>query len=126
MPVCKCFGGRFLFAEQCEWAQREHAEETANRVTMKVERVPVEGRKGNGINKEDALTTVINIMLAKCISDLQSTRAVTYAGSETDRQSPATRLHFPFLTPTSFPNVALSHLRIPPALHRLQDHDPFC
>ena len=126
MPICKCFRGRFLFAEQREWAQREHAEEMANRETMKVKRVPVKRRKGNGINKEDTLKTVINIVLAKCISDLQSTRAVIYADSQNDRQSPATRLHFPFLTPTSFPNVALSHLYIPPARHDLQDRDLFC
>ena len=126
MPICKCLGWRFLFAEQREWAQREHPEEMANRETMKVKRVPTERGKRNGINKKDALKAVINIMLAKSISDLQSTRAVTYADSENDRQSPATRLHFPFLTPTSFPNVALSHLRIPPARHGLPDQDPFC
>ena len=85
MPVCECLGGRFLFAEQRKWAQREHPEEFPDRETMKVKRVPVERRKSDGINKEDALKAVINIMLAKCISDLQSTRAVTYADSENGR-----------------------------------------
>ena len=115
-----------MFAEQREWAQREHREEMADRETMKVKRVPMERGKCNGINKEDALKAVINIMPAKCIPDLQSTRAVTYADSENDRQSLATRLHFPFLPPTSVPNVALSHLRIPLARHGLPVRDPFC
>ena len=55
MPVCKCFCGCFLFAEQPEWTQREHVKEMAIRKTMKVKRVPDEGRTGDCIDEEDAL-----------------------------------------------------------------------
>ena len=70
MPVCKCFCGSFLFAEQPEWTQWEHVEEMTIRKTMKVKRVPDEGREGNCIDKEDTLQFII--------SAIRANAAVTY------------------------------------------------
>lgn len=81
MPICKCFCRGFLFAELPEWAQRKHVEEMTMRKTMKVKRVPDEGKKGNGIDKEDTLNSVISTISRKCRCDLQSTKAETYEGS---------------------------------------------
>lgn len=82
MPVCKCFCGGFVFAEQPERTQREHVEEMIIRKSMKVERVPDEGSKGDCIDEEDTLKSIISTIRAKCPSDLLSTRAGTYVGSE--------------------------------------------
>lgn len=126
MPVCKCFRGGVAFAEQSEWTQREHVEETITRQTMKVKRVPDEGRKGDRIDNEDTLQSIINTIRTKCFYDLRGTRAGTCVGSEIDRRSLATRQRSPILTPTFFLDVALSCLRIPPARRCLRDHDFPC
>lgn len=93
---------------------------------MKVKRVPDKGRKGDCIDKEDTLKSIISTIRVMCRCDLQSTRAGTCVGSEIDRRSPATRLRFPALAPVFFPDIALSRPRIPPARRHLPDHDPSC
>ena len=92
---------------------------------MKVKRVPDEGRKGDCIDREDTLNSIISTIRPKRRCDLQSTRAGTYVGSEIDQESPATRLRFPVLAPVFFLDAAPSCLCIPPARRHLRDHDPF-
>lgn len=93
---------------------------------MKLKGVPDEGRKGDRIDKEDTLESIINTIRAKCFYDLRSTRAETYVGSEIDRRSLATRQRFPVQTPAFFLDVALSCLRIPLVRRHLRDYDPLC
>lgn len=95
------------------------------RKTIKVKRVPDEGSKGDCIDEEDTLKSIISLICAKCRNDLRSTRVVIYVGSGIDRRSSVMRLRFPIQAPTSFLDVALSRLRIPPARRHLQDHDAF-
>lgn len=64
MPVCKCFCRGFLFAEQPERTQGKHVEEMTSGKTMKVERVPDEGREGDCIDKEDTLQSIIRTIHA--------------------------------------------------------------
>ena len=125
VPVCKCFRGGFLFAEQPERTQREHVEEMTITKAMKVKGVPGKGSKSDRVDKEDTLKSNISTARAKCRCDLQSTRAGTYVDFEIDRRSAATRLRFPTLALSSFPDAALSRLRILPAPRHLRDHDPF-
>lgn len=66
MPVCKCFRRRFPFAEQSDWTQREHVEEMSMRETVKVERVPDEGNRGDCVDKEDTLKSIISSVCARC------------------------------------------------------------
>ncbi len=125
MPVCKCFCRGPLFAEQREWTQWEHIKEMTVRKTMKMESMPDEGSRGDGVDNEDTLKSTISSIRAKYCCDLQSTKAETYEGSENDQWSPAERPRLPVLLPTFVLDVALSRLRIPPARHRPRDHSLF-
>ena len=92
---------------------------------MEMEIMPDEGSRGDSVDNEDTLKSMISSTRAKYCCDLQSTRAETYVGSENDQWSPAEKPRRPVLPPASVLDVALSRLRTPPARHRPQDHSPF-